>query len=34
MYDDVGMIVPECDKEWELCVDDNKEVDLGDESRS
>jgi hypothetical protein len=35
MYDDADMIVPECDKDWELCVeDDNKGVDLGDESRS
>jgi hypothetical protein len=35
MYDDANMIVPKCDKDWELCVeDDNKGVDLGDESRS
>ena len=34
MYDDVDMIVLECDKEWELCMDDNEGADLGDESRS
>jgi hypothetical protein len=35
MYDDAGMIVPEYDKDWELCMeDDNKGADLGDESRS
>jgi hypothetical protein len=30
MYDDVDMIVPEHDKDWELCVKvDNNGVDLG-----
>jgi hypothetical protein len=35
IYDDACMIVPEYDKGWELCVeDDNDRVDLVDESRS
>jgi hypothetical protein len=35
MYDDACMIVPEYDKDWELCMeDDNKGADLGNESRS
>jgi hypothetical protein len=33
-HDDAGKIVPEHDKDWELCVeDDNQGVDFGDKSR-
>jgi len=35
MYDDVGMIIPEYDKGWEICVEDNNDGDdLVDERRS